>query len=442
MDIDTRVFWVVVLGDFGRSPRMQYHVRSLASKPGAKVHIVSYGGSSPLSGLTEADNVSWHKISEPPPFLLRFPRFISLILKAVHQLLVLLQLLLFALPKPNVVLLQNPPAVPTMAVCWIACRKHHATFVIDWHNYGYTILSYKTGSKHLLVKGYRMFERTFGQAANKHFCVTRAMKQDLRMNWDIDAVVLFDRPPARFQRSTLEQTHDLFLRLRDAFSQDTFPDWLSKALRTLPTEQTVVTRSSNSVVNWSEDRPVVVVSSTSWTPDEDFSLLLEGAVAYDALAAQNPKLPRMLILVTGKGPQKAFYLSKIATLDLNKVAIRTLWLEPEDYPVLLGSADLGVCLHASSSGLDLPMKVVDMFGCGLPVCALSYHCICELVQDQVNGLLFTTAGELAQQFSELLLDFPKTKTLLLEKLQKGAAKEQQLRWDGNWDRIAWPVLQG
>lgn len=140
-----------------------------------------------------------------------------------------------------------------------------------------------------------------------------------------------------------------------------------------------------------EDRPALLVSSTSWTPDEDFSILLTALGEYEArAAASNKKLPKLLVILTGKGPLREKYMTEVGELQKKWKWVRcvSMWLEAEDYPVLLGmrpfvqplsiskrftgAADLGICLHSSSSNLDLPMKVVDMFGCALPVCALEF----------------------------------------------------------------------
>lgn len=88
----------------------------------------------------------------------------------------------------------------------------------------------------------------------------------------------------------------------------------------------------------------------------------------------NPRnLPKLICFITGKGPLKNYYCNKIAEQNWKHVHVITPWLEDKDYPLLLAAGDLGVCLHTSSSGLDLPMKVVDMFGCGLPVCAYDFN---------------------------------------------------------------------
>ena len=115
------------------------------------------------------------------------------------------------------------------------------------------------------------------------------------------------------------------------------------------------------------------------------------------------------------------------------------WLEYADYPLLLGSADLGVSLHTSSSGLDLPMMVVDMFGAGLPVCAMDFSCISELVHDGENGMVFKTKEELATQLYSLLSGFPQHAESLCS-LQKGVGQFQQIRWSANWTENAKSVV--
>ena len=98
------------------------------------------------------------------------------------------------------------------------------------------------------------------------------------------------------------------------------------------------------------------------TPSVTASCLASHLNALQASLA-GAALPRLLMLVTGKGPQRMHYQGQMAALRLQHVAFRTLWLEAQDYPLLLGSADLGISLHTSSSGLDLPMKVGSLREC-------------------------------------------------------------------------------
>ena len=100
-------------------------------------------------------------------------------------------------------------------------------------------------------------------------------------------------------------------------------------------------------------------------------VLLQAAVEYERASVANPeRFPCIIIIVTGKGPEKAAYLRQLSAMHFERVALRTAWLDPGDYCALLAAADLGVSLHASSSDLDLPMKVSDMLGWCVPSCTL------------------------------------------------------------------------
>eukprot|EP00193_Tetraselmis_chui_P019282 CAMPEP_0177791796 /NCGR_PEP_ID=MMETSP0491_2-20121128/24140_1 /TAXON_ID=63592 /ORGANISM="Tetraselmis chuii, Strain PLY429" /LENGTH=475 /DNA_ID=CAMNT_0019314083 /DNA_START=94 /DNA_END=1521 /DNA_ORIENTATION=- len=460
------VCWVVVLGDFGRSPRMQYHTVSMSKTAGYEVHVVAYSGAAVLPSIAMDPAVHIHSITSLSSYRKYFPRALALILKAAHQALALLWAMLFRLPAAEVVLMQCPPAVPTIMLCVLTCWLRGSKLIIDWHNFAFSLLALSLTDSHPLVRVSLWCERNFGRMAHQHLCVTRAMKKYLKSSWGISATVLYDCPSNSFHAASALEAHKLFMKLRPVIDEPMHAgdccigeymaaevcllfdccigEYMAAEGQDYPAELSICTRAVNESVTWRLQRPAVVVSSTSWTQDEDFSILLSAAEEYNrqCCAMASCTLPRLLIIVTGRGPQKDYYCRQMASMKLEWAAFRTVWLEPEDYPTLLGSADLGVSLHTSSSGLDLPMKVVDMFGCDLPVCSADYSCIQELVTPDVNGRLFRTADELAGHFLDLFECWNGQDTpAALAALRSNLVASKRIRWDDNWRLHALPVIK-
>lgn len=176
---------VVVLGDVGRSPRMQYHTASLAALPDTDVSLVGYAGERCVDAVERSSRVRQYLLGTP---FARLPRALFPLwapLKALYQVLQLLWTLLVAIPAPSHVLVQNPPAIPALLAVWLACRLRGARMIIDWHNFGFSMLAHGLGPRHPLVRVATVYERALARLADGHLCVTKAMAAWLREQWGV-----------------------------------------------------------------------------------------------------------------------------------------------------------------------------------------------------------------------------------------------------------------
>lgn len=406
---------VIVLGDLGRSPRMQYHAASLAAA-GHDVDLVGLEGAAVIPIVAAHSRVTCHRLPDRG-FQGRakggIKRFVAgSMARAAGQARRLFATLMRA-PKADVILVQNPPAVPTLAVTWLVARLRGSRLVIDWHNLSHTVAAIRLGDSHRAVRAVARSERRWARRADGHLAVSKALAGWLAAHYGISAAVVYDRPPAAFSRTAPSAAAAMWTKLANA------------ALL-------------------SAERIPLVVCPTSWTPDEDFDLLLEALERAERQLTQGgaPAAPVLAVVLTGRGALREAFEARVARRSFTRIAVRTHWLEPADYPVLIGMADLGLCLHQSSSGLDLPMKVADFRGAGVPVAAFDYAPVLgEALTPGREGLTFRDPGDLAGLLVAVASRAADPASALAQS-RAWLFENPAERWDGEWPSTALPVLLG
>jgi beta-1,4-mannosyltransferase len=401
---------VIVLGDLGRSPRMQYHALSLA-EAGSDVDLVGLDGAAIVPAVLSNARIHVHRLHDRG-FAGRSKggvrRFVFASAARAAGQACRLFLLLMRIPKPDTILVQNPPALPTLFVARWVSRLRGARMVIDWHNLSHTIVAVKVGEGHRAVKALARSERRGAKKAAAHLTVSKALADWLSRQYGVKATVVYDRPTGAFTRPS---------------SADAAAVWdkVAKEAKLGP------------------DRPPIVVCPTSWTPDEDFDLLLEALERTERQLSSLPA-PALAVFLTGRGALRESFEARAARRNFKAIVVKTVWLEPADYPVFVGMADLGLCLHQSSSGLDLPMKLADLRGSGVPVAVFDYApVLTEVMTPGHEGVTFNDPGDLAN----VLVTVAKRSHApdsALAKSRTWLAANQPERWDAQWNTTARAVL--
>ncbi|CAF0784449.1 unnamed protein product [Didymodactylos carnosus] len=422
---DRSCVYVVVLGDIGHSPRMCNHAIEF-EKNQYSVHFIGYEESQPSLLIQENRNIHLANLKSFPSLqFAHFPPTVVYVLKIFWQFGTL-GLKLCQLPKPDIICVQNPPSIPALITCFLVARLRGVRFYIDWHNYGYSMLALKHGMQHWIVQICQRYEFFMGRLADINTCVSQAFSSNLKLHL-IKSSVLYDRPTSQFHIPSTDEKHAILMKMYQQYGFKQFEGRMNDC-----------TRFTTSDKSFIKDRPAILVSSTSWSPDENFQVLFDALKQYDTSDINN--LPSIVCIITGKGPLKDEFVEKLQQQSHRRVEYCFPWLDAADYPLLLGCADLGISLHQSSSGFDLPMKIVDMLAVGVPVCSIHYDCINELVKRDQNGLIFRDSNDLCERIQDLLSGFPDNCSKLNSLKANVISGGKVSNWTKEWSTVVKPLL--
>jgi len=360
------------------------HIIELKNKSTTKVDVIAYNQSEIPPSIKDTKINIYFLSSWLLELTRRLPSIVYLILRILLEVVQIFYILFIkSRQRYGYILVQNPPSFHIMIVLHIYRVLKNCSIIVDIHNYGYTLFQ----TRNPLIKKIFKFLEIFWLklTGSCYFTVSKAMEQEVRQIWNLkNVMVMYDKPNRNiFKPLSIKEKH-LFFKKIDEFK--------------LNDDETLFTESTNDSIDEKTNRPLLLLSNSSYSFDDDYDTLLNSLKKYD----EKPRSCRLILIMSGQGPYKTYWKSKFEQTKFDQIKVIFKWFKTEDYPLIVGSVDYGICMHNSTSGVDLPIKILDLHSCEVPVLAYRYSStINELITEGKNGYLFHNTSELTDLLVKL-----------------------------------------
>lgn len=377
---------LINLGDFARSPRAANHLRCLKAA-GWEVVVITTDFSRDLNPIQS---------EEQTRFVLLGGCERSAIAKTVHWGRGLYDSILLHGRGGEAIWLMAPPIVPAATI--LKSWRPRPRLFVDWHNTGSSRMVAKYGIAHPLTLFYRWLENRPWPRNTVHFAVSKALADHLT--------------PRVAPGGRIITLHDLPVA----------------ATPCKPVSKNMWAQKWGSLLDGLNPNALWIACPTGWNDEERPEWILERLREFTRALPEKSR--PLQIIMTGVGPRRPS-LSRCEGPG-GRVAALLGWLPLKAYHALLACSDAGLCLHTSTSGLDLPMKLADMRGAQLRACIFRYSGVLnEVYQEPQNGYFFDSPEDLPECLIRLLSELPAASQAPTQIVET---------WDEAWKKQVSPLL--
>ena len=112
-------------------------------------------------------------------------------------------------------------------------------------------------------------------------------------------------------------------------------------------------------------------------------------------------------VIFGNGKSQSIFQKKVKNLnnsnESKNIKFAFFTFQYDIYPSILGACDIGIYFNENDNGTEIPLPILQMSGCCLPIISFQYGCVSEIIKNKQNGFIIENRSKLRALLHDIFI---------------------------------------